>query len=153
VTTNQVQQLSLGYFINPLVSVLLGYLFMRERLGRLPLASIGIVAVGVFVMALYHGRLPWIALILAATFGLYGLLRKVAAVEALTGLAVETLLLFLVAAGYLCYLGVTGRGAFPSPLLHDNLLLPLAGVITAIPLLWFAATTRRLRLATIGFMQ
>jgi chloramphenicol-sensitive protein RarD len=153
VATDQVLQSSLGYFINPLVSVLLGYLFMRERLGRLAMASIVMATVGVLVMAVHHGRLPWIALILAVTFGLYGLLRKMAAVEALTGLAVETLLLFPVAAGYLCYLGVMGRGAFPSLSLHDDLFLPLAGVITAIPLLWFAAAARRLRLATIGFMQ
>jgi chloramphenicol-sensitive protein RarD len=153
VVTNQVLQSSLGYFINPLVSVLLGYLFMRERLGRLAMASIVMATVGVLVMAVHHGRLPWIALILALTFGLYGLLRKLAAVEALTGLAVETLLLFPVAAGYLCYLAVMGLGAFPSLSLHDDLFLPMAGFITAIPLLWFAAAARRLRLATIGFMQ
>jgi chloramphenicol-sensitive protein RarD len=91
--------------------------------------------------------------VLAVTFGLYGLLRKVASVDALTGLAVETLLLFPAAGGYLCFLGLTGRGAFLSASVRDDILLPLAGVVTAIPLLWFAAAAQRLRLATVGFMQ
>jgi chloramphenicol-sensitive protein RarD len=133
--------------------VLLGSLFLRERLGRLQVASIVIASIGVFVMAWHHGSLPWIALVLAVTFGLYGLLRKVASVDALTGLAVETLLLFPVAGGYLWYLSLTGRGAFLSASGRDDILLPLAGVVTAIPLLWFAAAARRLRLVTVGFMQ
>ena len=153
VTTRQVLQSSLGYFINPLVSVLLGCLFLRERLARVQVVSIVIAAVGVVVMAWHHGSLPWIPLVLAATFGLYGLMRKVAPVDALTGLTVETLLLFPAAGGYLWYLGVTGHGAFPSASMHDNVLLPLAGVVTAIPLLWFSAAARRLRLVTVGFMQ
>ena len=150
VTTGQVLQSSLGYFINPLVSVLLGFLFLRERLGRVQVSSIVIAAVGVFVMAWHHGSLPWIALVLAVTFGLYGLLRKVASVDALTGLAVETLLLFPAAGGYLWYLGLTGSGAFLSASVRDDILLLLAGVVTAIPLLWFAAAAQRLRLATVG---
>jgi chloramphenicol-sensitive protein RarD len=91
--------------------------------------------------------------VLAVTFALYGLLRKVVAVDALTGLSVETLLLFPLASGYLIYLGATGQGAFPSAAVGDDILLPLAGVVTAVPLLWFSAAARRLRLSTIGFMQ
>ena len=153
VTTSQVLQSSLGYFINPLVSALLGFLFLRERLDRLQVASIVIAAAGVLVMAWHHGSLPWIPMVLAVTFGLYGLLRKIASVDALTGLAVETLLLFPAAGGYLWYLDMTSRGSFLASSVHDDILLPLAGVVTAIPLLWFAAAARRLRLVTVGFMQ
>jgi chloramphenicol-sensitive protein RarD len=153
VTSRQVLQSSLGYFINPLVSVVLGYLVMRERLQRLQVVSIAIAAVGVFIMALHHGNMPWIALVLAVTFGLYGLLRKLVPVDAVTGLAVETLLLFPAACSYICYLGATGRGAFPSAVVRYDVLLPVAGLVTAIPLLLFAAAARRLRLATLGFMQ
>jgi chloramphenicol-sensitive protein RarD len=153
VDRGQVLQSSFGYFINPLVSVLLGFLFLGERLRRVQVLSLALAIAGVLVLTLRLGSVPWIAMVLAISFALYGLLRKIVAAEALTGLAVETLLLFPAASGYLLYLGVTGKGAFPSATLGDNILLPLAGVITAIPLLWFSAAARLLRLATIGFMQ
>jgi chloramphenicol-sensitive protein RarD len=133
--------------------VLLGFLFLRERLRRLQVVSVLFACAGVLVLALQHGSPPWIALILAATFALYGLLRKVVPVDSLTGLSVETLLLFPAASGYLIYLGFRGKGAFPSAAVGDDILLPLAGVVTAVPLLWFSAAARRLRLATVGFMQ
>ncbi|HEY6006731.1 MAG TPA: EamA family transporter RarD [Geobacteraceae bacterium] len=153
VASDQVLQSSFGYFVNPLVSVLLGFLFLRERLRRLQVVSVVCAGAGVLVLALHHGAPPWIALVLAVTFALYGLLRKVVPVDALTGLSVETLLLFPAASGYLIYLGATGKGAFPSAAIKDDILLPLAGIVTAVPLLWFAASARRLRLATVGFMQ
>lgn len=153
VANNQVLQSSFGYFINPLASVLLGFLFLRERLRRLQIVSVLLACAGVLVLAFHHGSPPWIALILAASFALYGLLRKVAPVDSLTGLSVETLLLFPVASGYLLYLGITGRGAFPSATVRADILLPMAGFVTAVPLLWFSAAARRLRLSTVGFMQ
>ena len=153
VAHDEVLQSSFGYFVNPLVSVLLGFLFLRERLRRAQVASVACAGAGVLVLAFHHGAPPWIALVLAITFALYGLLRKVVPVDPLTGLSVETILLFPAAAGYLVYLGATGKGAFPSPSVRDDILLPLAGVVTAVPLLWFAAAARRLRLATVGFMQ
>lgn len=153
VARDQVLQSSFGYFINPLVSVLLGFVFLKERLRPLQVVSVLAAGAGVLVLALNFGSLPWIALVLAITFALYGLLRKVAPVDPLTGLAVEMLLLFPAASAYLVYLGATGRGAFPSTRTIYDILLPLAGVVTAVPLLWFAAAARRLRLATIGFMQ
>ncbi|HEX2769599.1 MAG TPA: EamA family transporter RarD [Geobacteraceae bacterium] len=153
VDRGQVLQSSFGYFINPLVSVLLGFLFLGERLRRVQVLSLALAIVGVIVLTVRLGSAPWIALVLAISFALYGLLRKIVPADALTGLAVETLLLFPAASGYILYLGVTGKGAFPSTTLGDNILLPLAGVITAIPLLWFSAAARLLRLATIGFMQ
>jgi chloramphenicol-sensitive protein RarD len=153
VDRGQVLQSSFGYFINPLVSVLLGFLFLGERLRRLQVVSLALAGAGVVVLTLHIGHVPWISLVLAITFALYGLLRKIVPAGALTGLSVETLLLFPAATGFLIYLAVTGKGAFPAATAGDNILLPLAGVITAIPLLWFSAAARRLSLASIGFMQ
>jgi chloramphenicol-sensitive protein RarD len=153
VDRGEVLQSSFGYFINPLVSVLLGFLFLGERLRRLQQVSLAFAGAGVVVLTIHLGSVPWISLVLAITFALYGLLRKIVPAGALTGLSVETLLLFPAASSYLIYLGVTGKGAFPSATVGDNILLPLAGVITAVPLLWFSAAARRLSLASIGFMQ
>jgi chloramphenicol-sensitive protein RarD len=149
----QVLQSSFGYFINPLVSVLLGFVFLGERLRRLQKLSLAMACAGIVFLSIHLGSVPWISLVLATTFAFYGLLRKIVPADPLTGLFLETLLLLPAASGYLVYLGITGRGAFPSSSWHDNALLPLAGVVTAIPLLWFAAAARRLTLATIGFMQ
>ena len=153
VDRGQVLQSSFGYFINPLVSVLLGFLFLGERLRRPQSISLGFAIAGLMVLSVSLGGIPWISLVLAITFALYGLLRKVVQSDPLTGLSLETLILFPPASGFLIFLGATGRGAFPSYAMEDNLLLPLAGVITAIPLLWFSAAARRLNLSTIGFMQ
>lgn len=153
VDQGQVLQSSFGYFINPLVSVLLGFVFLRERLRPLQTASVAAAVVGVAVLTLDHGTLPWMALVLAFTFGLYGLLRKIVQVDALTGLFVETILLFPAASGYLVFVAVEGKGAFLTGPPVASLFLVLAGVITAVPLLWFAASARRLRLSTVGFLQ
>lgn len=153
VQQGQVLQSSLGYFMTPLFSVLLGFLFLRERLNRRQQLSVALAALGVANLTLGHGAFPWIALTLGSTFGLYGLLRKLARVDALLGLTVETLLLAPLALGYLFYLGIRHQSAFlaGAPLL--DLLLPLSGVVTALPLLCFVGAARRLRLATIGFLQ
>ena len=150
---DEVLQSSLGYFITPLISVLLGFIFLRERLNRWQLCSVLLALVGVLNLAFHHGQFPWIALVLAITFGLYGLLRKVARVEAMIGLTVETLLLGPIAFGYLIYLGMQQESSFLTGSLRLDLLLPLSGVVTAIPLLLFVAAARRLQLATIGFLQ
>jgi len=149
----QVLQSSFGYFVNPLVSVLLGAVFLGERLRRLQIVSLFLAVAGLLILALSIGEVPWMSLVLAVTFALYGLLRKVVPTDALTGLFVETLILFPIASVYLVGIGATGKGVFPSSHMSDNLLLPLAGVITAVPLLWFSAAARRLNLSTIGFMQ
>ena len=149
----QVIQSSLGYFITPFVSVLLGILFYHERLRRLQLFSLFLAAVGVVLLTIQYGRIPWVALILAFTFGSYGLLRKIVTVDSLTGLTVETLLLGPAALGYLVYASWQGFGAFPAPAFSVTILVMLAGVVTAVPLLLFASAARRLRLATIGFLQ
>ncbi len=149
----EVLQSSLGYFMNPLVNVFLGFALLGERLRRWQTVSLVLAAAGVLVMSLRVGQIPWIALLLAVTFGLYGLLRKTAAVDSLVGLSIETFLAAPAALVFLGWLGMTGKGAFLSGSLHDNLILPLAGVVTAVPLLWFTAAARRLRLATMGFLQ
>ena len=150
---DQVLQSSLGYFITPLLSVAFGFIFLGERLSRWQQLSCLFAASGVLYLILGYGQVPWIAFLLATSFGLYGLLRKVAKVDALIGLTVETLLLAPFATGYLVYLSKVGQPAFLSGSTSYNLLLPLAGVVTAIPLLFFIAAAQRLRLATIGFMQ
>ncbi len=149
----EVLQSSLGYFITPLLSVLLGFIFLRERLNRWQLFSVLLALIGVLNLTFHHSQFPWIALVLATSFGLYGLLRKVARVEAMTGLTVETLLLGPIALGYLIYLSTQQESAFLTGSLRLDLLLPLSGVVTAIPLLLFVAAARRLQLASIGFMQ
>lgn len=153
VAAGKVLQSSLGYFINPLVSALLGVVFLRERLSPKQKASFLLAAAGVVLLTASHGQLPWIALTLAASFGLYGLLRKRAPVDSLAGLTVETLLLFPMAAVYLGWLALGGKSAFVSGPTHLTLLLACAGVLTSTPLIWFAAATKRLRLATVGLMQ
>lgn len=153
VERDQVLQSSFGYFINPLVSVLLGFLFLGERLRRLQSLCLGCAIAGLLVLTFSLGGLPWISLVLAISFALYGLLRKIVESDPLTGLCVETMILFPPASAFLIILGVAGNGAFPSSSIADNLLLPISGVITAIPLLWFSAAARRLNLSTIGFMQ
>jgi chloramphenicol-sensitive protein RarD len=148
----QLLQASLGYFINPLVNVLLGFVFLHERLRTWQKVSVALATVGVAYLTWQRGEIPVLALVLAGTFALYGLLRKVVRVDAMTGLTVETLLLAPVALVYMVFLEWTGVAKFGSNL-STTLLLPLGGVITAVPLLWFANAVRRLRLATIGFLQ
>jgi chloramphenicol-sensitive protein RarD len=149
----QVLQSSLGYFMTPLVNVLLGMVFLRERLRPLQVASLLLAIAGVTLLTVRVGTVPWISLILAGSFGLYGLLRKTVRVESLAGLLVETLLTGPLALAYLIWLAIQGMGAFPGAVDQGALLLPLAGVMTATPLLLFASAARRLRLATIGFLQ
>lgn len=153
VERGEVLQSSLGYFINPLVSILLGFAFLGERLNRRQQASLLLAAAGVLYLTLHGGQVPWIALVLAWSFGLYGLLRKIAQVDALSGLTVETLLLAPLAIAYLLWLQAQGQAMFLTGSLRHDLLLPLAGVVTALPLLCFAGAARRLRLATVGFLQ
>jgi len=153
VTHDRILESSLGYYINPLISVLLGVVLLRERLEPLMKAAALLAAAGVVWLAIGLGQLPWISLVLAFSFGLYGLLRKIAPVGALIGLTVETLLLAPLAAGYLVWAEARGRATFLSGRWGIDVLLLLAGPVTAIPLLCFAAAARRLPLSTIGFLQ
>jgi chloramphenicol-sensitive protein RarD len=150
---SQVIQSSLGYFITPFVSVLLGVIFLKEHLSRLQVIGLLLAAAGVVLLTVHYGRFPWASLILAFTFGSYGLIRKVVTVDSITGLTVETLLLSPFALGYLVYATFSGVGSFPGAALQTNAYLIFAGVVTSVPLLLFASAARRLRLATIGFLQ
>ena len=153
VANDHVLQASLGYFINPLVNVLLGFVFLGERLRTWQTLAVGLAAAAVLYLTLVCGQFPWIALVLAGTFGFYGLLRKTAKVDAPVGLTVETTLLLPLALAYLTYVGVEGELAFGARSRWTDLLLVLAGAVTALPLLWFTNAVRRLRLATLGFLQ
>ncbi len=153
VTNAHLLEASLGYFINPLVSVLLGFVFLRERLRPGQLLAVGLAMVGVLWLAVGTGTLPWVALFLAGSFGLYGLLRKLTRPDGVTGLAVETLLLAPVALGWLVLSGRRGVLVFGQGDGTLTWLLVAAGVVTALPLVWFAEGARRLRLATLGFLQ
>lgn len=153
ISVGEVLQSSLGYFINPLVSVLLGFLFLHERLQRPQWISLALATCGVLYLAVEYGQVPWIALILALSFGLYGLIRKALHVEPLVGLTVETLLLAPVAVFYLVLLHKEGTGIFLARSATLDTLIPMSGIVTAVPLLLFAAAAKKLRLATIGFLQ
>ncbi|WP_413060758.1 EamA family transporter RarD [Sphingomonas carotinifaciens] len=147
-----VLEASLGYFINPLVNVALGVAVLGERVRGGQAVAIGIAAVGVLLLAVSGGGALWISLTLAVTFGVYGLLRKVAAIDALGGLTVETLLLSPFAAIFIAQAQMAGTGAFGQSMRLDVLLV-LAGAVTTAPLLMFAAAARRMRYATLGLLQ
>jgi len=146
-------QASLGYYINPLVNVLLGMVFLKERLRRPQALAVLLASGAVIFRTVSYGELPWIALTLGFTFGFYGLIRKVAPVGSLVGLTVETLLLTAPGIGYLTYLEGRGAGAlFHGSLLVDALLVG-TGILTAVPLLFFNLGARRINLSTLGLMQ
>jgi len=144
---------SLGYYINPLLNVLLGMLFLGERLRKLQWAAVALAAIGVVFQLITYGSLPWIALVLAASFALYGLFRKKLAVDAISGLFVESLLLLPLALWYWWSVADSGASNLMANSLSLNLTLMAAGIITTIPLLCFIAAARRLQLSTMGFFQ
>ncbi|HNQ90015.1 MAG TPA: EamA family transporter RarD [Verrucomicrobiota bacterium] len=153
VNHDRIVETSLGYYINPLVSVLLAVGVLRERLRRLQWLAVAMAAGAVVFLTWQHGALPWEALILALSFGAYGLLKKTAPLEALPGLAMETAVLCLPAAAYLGLEEACGAGAIATGDGWRTLLLGLTGVVTATPLLLFAQAARRIRLSTIGLLQ
>ena len=144
---------SLGYFINPLLSVLLGIVFLRERLRPLQWLPIGLAAAGVLYLTFAYGALPWVALTLAFSFGLYGLVKKTAPLGALHGLTLETGILFLPALVFLIYSDVSGKGAFFHSTTLIDLLLAISGLVTVAPLLLFASAAQRIPLTMIGVLQ
>ena len=144
---------SLGYFINPLVNVLVGALVLHERLRPAQWASVSVAAAGVAWLTWSAGQLPWIGLVLAATFATYGFLRKTAALGSLEGLALETMLLFPLAAAWMGWLAWQGQNSFVEGDLGMKLLLAAAGPVTAVPLLLFAAGARRIPFSLLGLLQ
>jgi len=153
VNNGHVIDASLGYFITPLVNVLLGYTLLHERPRRAQWIALAFAALGVLWLTVQTGRLPWIALVLAATFGCYGLLRKVAVLGAVEGLTLETMLLAPLALAAIVIWSLQGHSTFPAPDVLTNLWLIALGPITAVPLLLFAAGARRLSMTTLGLLQ
>jgi chloramphenicol-sensitive protein RarD len=153
INTNQLVETSLGYFINPLVNVCLGVMFLRERLSGWQILSVALAFIGVLFLTVQYGRIPWIALTLASTFGIYGLLRKTARAESMVGLLCDTGMLTPIALGYLVIVSSRGLGTFGDAGLETHLLLVGAGVVTATPLLLFAHGARRIKYSTVGFLQ
>lgn len=148
-----VVETSLGYFINPLLSVLMGVIILREKLRPAQWLPIGLAAAGVIYLTILYGSLPWIALTLAFSFGLYGLLKKLAPLNSLNGLTLETGILFLPMAVYLIFIESNGQAVFLHTDLGSNLLMLGAGPVTVIPLLLFASAVRRIPLSTVGILQ
>ena len=153
IATGRLLDASFGYFVNPLINVLLGFVLLGERFSRRQGLSLLLALAGVLVLGIGYGRPPWISLTLALSFGGYGLLRKRARTGAVAGLTVETLLAAPFALAYLLWLDHAGRLAFGHAGAGTTWLLAAAGVITALPLLWFVAAARRLRYATVGLLQ
>ncbi|VXB72403.1 Protein RarD [Arthrobacter sp. 9AX] len=155
VTTGQAVEASLGYFINPLVSVLLGVFVLKEKLRPLQWAAVGIGFIAVGVLTYSYGKLPWIALTLAFSFGLYGFVKKRVGpkVDAATSLSVETMVLAPFAAATMIYLAASGTATLTTQGPGHFWLLLASGVITAVPLLFFGASARRLPMTTIGLLQ
>jgi chloramphenicol-sensitive protein RarD len=153
VTHNHVVDSSLGYFINPLMNVVLGVFVLRERLTAAQWAAVALAALGVLYLGLLAGRPPWIAFTLATTFSLYGLVRKVISVEALPGLATETLVLMPVALTYLMWCAWQGEGALSGANPGIDALLVGSGLVTAVPLFLFAYGARLLPYSTVGLLQ
>ncbi|RMH62593.1 MAG: EamA family transporter RarD [Calditrichaeota bacterium] len=144
---------SLGYFINPLVNVLMGVLFLKEKMRSLQWVAVVMAALGVFYLTVHYGHFPWIALVLAFSFATYGLIRKTGVFEALEGLTFEMLILFLPALGFTYFLYTKqGLAAVNGTLLLTGLLI-LTGMVTILPLIWFAYGARRIPLSTMGFLQ
>jgi len=149
----QILEASLGYYINPLVNIALGMIVLKERLNRAQWMAIGLAAAGVTYMTIGLGALPIVSLVLAFSFGFYALLRKRVAIEAIPGLTIETAMLAPLGLAYALFVGAAGTGSFLVGDAAMNWLLPAAGVVTVVPLLWFTAGARKLPMITIGMLQ
>ncbi|SMS01586.1 EamA-like transporter family protein [Vibrio mangrovi] len=153
INNNHLLDASLGYYINPLLNVILGMVFLNERLRKLQWIAVALASVGVIIQLILFGSVPIIAISLAGTFGIYGLLRKKVMVSAQNGLFIETLLLVPVALIYLFGFADSATSNLAENSLHLNILLAMAGVVTTLPLLCFAGAATRMKLSTLGFFQ
>lgn len=153
VQMGRIVEASLGYYINPLVNVVLGNVFLGERLRRTQLVAVLLAAAGTLNLVVAAGVVPWVALVLAGSFGLYGLVRKKIPVEPVDGLFVESVIMAPLALGYLIWLGLKAQICFGLVDFHTTVLLASAGAVTALPLVWFTHAARRLTLTTLGLAQ
>ncbi len=153
VNSERIVEASMGYYINPILSVILGVVILKEKLNLLQVLAFLLACAGVLFLTVDYGRFPWISIVLAGAFGLYGLLKKTTNVDPMSGLMAETMLLAPIALFVIFYQALAGRGAlFGIAPRHDFLLLG-AGVVTTMPLYWFAQGAKRIRLASVGFLQ
>lgn len=154
VASNHIVEAGLGYYINPLVNVFLGYVFLKERLAGMQKIAVVLALIGVAYFTFSYGKFPWISLLLAISFGLYGLLKKKANLESMPALTVETMMVFPFALAFLFY---TAGGSTPTPFFPSSagivMLLVLSGLVTAIPLFWFGKSAQVIPLSTMGFIQ
>jgi chloramphenicol-sensitive protein RarD len=153
VAEGRIVDTSFGYFLNPLLSVALGVVLLGERMRRAQVAALALAALGVLVLGVGTGATPWIPLALAASFGLYGLVRKLTRVSSLVGLTIETALLVPIALAFLISRAVNGQSHLGTGEIGTTALLVLSGAVTALPLLWFARAARSLPLSTLGLFQ
>ncbi|MEI3605416.1 EamA family transporter RarD [Pseudogracilibacillus sp. SE30717A] len=153
VTTNHVIEASLGYYINPLFSVALGVIILKERLNRWKVISLFTATVGVFLMSVQFGQIPWIALIIALSFALYGLVKKMVKIDAIVSVTLETMFILPLVLSFLVFIEVEGTSSLSRISLVETLLLLGAGAVTALPLLWFAKGAQHVPLSTLGFLQ
>lgn len=153
VNANHVVEASMGYYINPLVTVLLGVIVLKEKLTNWQWVALAIAGVGVAVLTIQYGRIPWVAFTLAFSFAFYGLFKKMLTVDSITGLFLETAVMAPIALGYLVFKGVNGVGAWGNLSMMLTIALVCSGVATATPLLWFTLAAKRVQLSTIGFLQ
>lgn len=153
VEAGRIVETSMGYYINPLMNVLFGVVFLRERLDKLQIAAVACAAVGIGVIIVQNGGLPWVAIGLPFTFASYALLKKIIVAQALTSVMIETLLISPIAAAYLYYQSTLGENVYQSCDTQTLLLLAGAGVVTATPILLFTACARLLPLKLVGFLQ
>lgn len=152
VNSDHIVEASMGYYINPLIVILLSMIVLKERLSVWQGVSVGFATIGVAIMTIEYGKVPWVALSLALSFGLYGLFKKLVNAESIVGLGVETLLITPLALGYILFRQMTGVGALGVSATTTIFLL-CSGFATATPLLWFASAARRIPLSTVGFYQ
>lgn len=153
VNSGHILETSLGYYINPLLNVALGAIFLRERLSRVQCIAVGIAVFGVLVTVVGYGQFPWVALVLATSFSLYGFMRKTVNVGSISGLFIETVFLAPWVFLWLTWLWFHGEGSFGHSRIEVDALLMGAGVVTSMPLMWFAVAARSLRLTTLGLLQ
>ena len=153
VEAGRIVETSMGYYISPLMNVLFGVVFLRERLAKLQIAAVSCAAVGIGVIIVHNGGLPWVALTLPLTFAFYGLLKKIIVAQPMTSILLETLLISPLAAGYLYYLSINEGTVYQSCDMSTLLLLAGAGAVTATPMLLFTACARKLPLNIVGFLQ
>lgn len=153
VTNEQILATSLGYFINPIMSVVMGVIFLGERLAKLQWAAVAFAVIGVVNQVVNYGEIPWIALSLATSFAIYGFIKKQLQVDSINGFLVETAIAFPVAIGYIIWIGINGSALFVSSNDSTDALLALSGIITAVPLILFSMSAKKIPLSGLGFLQ